>query len=474
MYYRLKEPWTFRGWKRTPHAIRAASGEHKHDKPFFLDKDVFLDLLYCNGEEDVALSELSDKTRGTIAEMVDKGILEQSERKMEPLRPWQRYHIYPARYVSSVHWSITGKCNFNCRHCLVSAPDAHHPQLPLDDCLHIVREIASCGITQVDITGGEPLVRGDFEEIVRELSRYGIDIRVVFTNASLLSERTLEMFERHSQHPSFQLSFDGLGHHDWLRGVKGAEAQADRAFRLLQKSGYTVAAAMCVHKQNKDSLRDTIRYLAGYGVVELNVNAPQMLGVWNQYAEEYALAEDEVWDVYRRNIEWYFEDGMPLDLELEGYFLGSKGKTEYKIPYVHHLSEDADWAKIPQCESMRNHIFIGPEGRLAPCMAFSDTEMGESFPSVLEEHLGTLSLGPNCYYDVVNTRKTDFVRANPECAECEHFRSCGGGCMAQGLALCGHYLARDERACYFHKHIGERAVREVTDGAIARMHSNIR
>ena len=40
---------------------------------------------------------------------------------------------------------------------------------------------------------------------------------------------------------------------------------------------------------------------------------------------------------------------------------------------------------------MRHHIYIGPEGRLAPCMGFSDTEMGKTFPSVLEEHLGKLT-----------------------------------------------------------------------------------
>ena len=42
--------------------------------------------------------------------------------------------------MRSVHWSITGKCNFQCRHCLVSASSAYHPELPLSDCLHIVEE----------------------------------------------------------------------------------------------------------------------------------------------------------------------------------------------------------------------------------------------------------------------------------------------------------------------------------------------
>ena len=468
MYYRLKEPWTFSGWKKIPYAICAAAGEHKHDMPLFFGKSEFLDLLYCNGEEDVPPEQLSEPARKVIEELTEKGIIEQSEQKLPPLSPWQRYHVYPARYVDNVHWSITGKCNFKCRHCLVSAPDAHHPQLPLEDCLHIIHEIASCGITTVDLTGGEPLVRGDFEEIVKELSCCNIDIRVLFTNASLLNAHTLEMLEGYGQRPAFQLSFDGLGHHDWLRGVPGAEKQADQAFRLLQEHGYTVAAGMCIHKENRDCLRDTIHYLAAHGVSALNVNAPQTLGAWNQYAEEYALSEDEIWAVYRDCIEGYFEDGMPLDLELDGYFFCAKGKTDYRVPYVHHPPENPDWAEIPQCESMRRHIYIGPDGRLAPCMAFSDTEMGETFPNVLEAPLGALTLEGNRYYDVVDTRVSDFLRMNPECAACEHFRDCGGGCMAQGVAQCGDHFAKDERSCYFHRRIGEQAVRRVADQAIAR------
>lgn len=472
MYYRLKEPWTFCGWKKTPHALRAIFGKHKHDNPFFMEKEVFLELLSCNGEEDIDVSKLSEKTRKVIEELSANEIIEKSEEKMEPLQPWQRYHVFPARFVDSVHWSITGKCNFNCRHCLVSAPDAHHPQLPLEDCIHIIHEIASCGITAVDVTGGEPLVRNDFEEIVKELTKCNIDIRLIFTNAALLNAKTLDMLEKYHQHPAFQLSFDGLGHHDWLRGVEGAEKQADTAFRLLQERGYSVAAAMCIHRGNKDSLRDTIKYLADYGVLSLRLNAPQELGVWKQYSAEYALSEDEVWAVYRDNIGWYFEDGMPIDLELDGYFSCRKGSAKYRIPYVHHPPKDADWSKIPQCESMRHHIYIGPEGRLAPCMGFSDTEMGKTFPNVLDEHLGTLTMSDNLYYNVVNTRVSDFRGANPECVECEHFRECGGGCMAEGMAKCGSYLAKDERACHFHKHIGEKAVREAADAAIERFGRN--
>ena len=465
MYYKLKAPWAFRGWKKLPYAIQAQYGKDKHERPHFLKKEPFMDLLYCNGVEDVNLEEFCEEGQRIVKELLTHDGMEQSETPLPPLEGWQRYHVFPARYIESVHWSITGKCNFNCRHCLVSAPNAHHPQLPLEDCLHIVDEIARSGITRVDITGGEPLVRNDFEEIVKALSDHGIDIGVLFTNAALLDASVLDMLEKNHQHPNFQLSFDGLGHHDWLRGVSGAEEQADAAFRLLQEREYSVSAAMCIHKGNRDSLRATANYLAGLGVRSLRLNAPQELGLWKQYSREYALTEDEVWEVYKAYISDYFEDGMPIGIELDGYFYCEKGKTDYKVHYVHHAEENADWSKYPYCESVRYNTYIGPDGRLAPCMGFSDTALREKFPSVLEHRLGDLTLD-SYYHDVVETKVSDLLAKNPECASCELLRKCCGGCMIEGITDEGDYLVPDKRCCYFHKHIGEAAVRAVADAAI--------
>ena len=465
MYYRLKEPWTFRGWQKRPFAIQAQDGPKKHELPYFYRKEVFLELLYCNGEEKVDISDFTAETRQIIREFLSHDMMEQSDEPMKPLEPWQRYHVFPARYIEAVHWSITGRCNFRCRHCLVSAPAAHHPQLPLKDCLHIIREIAICGIRRVDITGGEPLVRGDFEEIVKNLSRFGIDIGTLFTNASLLTEDVLQMLMKYHQYPAFQLSFDGLGHHDWLRGVQGAEQQSDKAFRLLQKYEFPVGVAMCIHKGNKDSLRATANYLAGLGVRNLRLNSPQKLGLWKQYADEYALSQDEVWEVYRQYINDYFADGMPLDIELDGFFLCKKGETTYKISYVHHIKGDPDWSRLPYCESVQHLVYIGPEGRLAPCMGFSDTALGKKFPCILDEPLGPLTLS-GYYYDVMNTKMSDLLAKNPECAACEYLPVCCGGCMVEGITDDGDYLVPDLRCCYFHKHIGEQAVRKAADAAI--------
>lgn len=467
MYYRLMEPWAFRGFKRLPYAIRAEQGDDMFKRPYFFGKEEFLDLLYCNGSENVDINELPEKSRRIFEEFLHHGLLTSSEEPMEPLSPWQRYHVYPSKYLESVHWSITGRCNFKCRHCLVSAPDNHHPEPTLDECMDIIRQIAQCGIHQVDITGGEPLVRRDCEAIFKALAEHHIFIRVFFTNASLLNEQVLDTLHKYGHCPAFQLSFDGKGHHDWLRGVKGAEEQADAAFKLLKKRGYRVSAAMCIHRENRDSLRETVKYLAENGVLALRLNAPQELGLWKQYSDEYAMTKQEVWDTYREYIPHYFEDGMPLDLELDGFFSCKKGSVDYKVSYVHHAPADSDWSKFAYCESTQYNAYISPEGRLLPCMGFSDTAIGKDFPSVFEKSMGELTLD-SYYADVVRTKISDLLAKDKECAECPNLPICCGGCMLESMTEEGDYLVRDEKICWFFKNVGEAAVREVADAAIAK------
>ena len=469
MYYRLTEPYAFRGYKGLPYAIRAEQGKGLLDKPFFFGKETFLALLYCNGTEPVTLEVLDEKTRATFQELLSHGILSASEAPMAPLKSYQRYHVYPSRYLGKVHWSITGRCNFRCRHCLVSAPDGHHPEPTLDECMDVIRQMEACGVHRVDITGGEPFVRRDCEAIFRALSEHRIFINIIFTNASLLTGEVLDLLEKYGHHPGFQLSFDGLGCHDWLRGVPGAEKQADAAFHLLKERGFFASAAMCVHQKNRDSLRDTANYLARNGVSSLRVNAPQELGLWKQYALEYALTRQEIWDVYRDYIPRYFEDGMPIDIQLDGYFSCKRGSTDYKVPFVHHAPSNSDWRKLPYCEAMQHTAYISPEGHLLPCMGFSDTPVEKASPSVFMQPLGELTQ-KSYYADMVATKLSDLLAKEPECAQCPHLPVCCGGCMQASMTEDGDYLVRDKEICWFFKNVGEAAVLAVADAAIASIH----
>lgn len=84
MFYRLKEPHVFTGYKFLPFAIEAMDGEHYFDNPYFFKKDTFLRLLDCNGQNDMEADMV-------IRQLVKAGVIEESESRLEPLRDYQRY-----------------------------------------------------------------------------------------------------------------------------------------------------------------------------------------------------------------------------------------------------------------------------------------------------------------------------------------------------------------------------------------------
>lgn len=89
-------------------------------------------------------------------------IFPRSSLEKEGISKEQKYKKYDSRFIKKVHWSMTGRCNYKCRHCLISAPHAKLGELSHDECMKIIRELASCGIRQLSVTGGEPLARADF------------------------------------------------------------------------------------------------------------------------------------------------------------------------------------------------------------------------------------------------------------------------------------------------------------------------
>jgi GTP 3',8-cyclase len=103
---------------------------------------------------------------------------------MEPLRDAHE------RAITDLRVSVTDRCNFRCRYCM---PAEGMPWLAREDILsfeeitRLVRILARMGITDVRLTGGEPLARREFPRLVSMLrSIEGIRDLSVTTNGYLL------------------------------------------------------------------------------------------------------------------------------------------------------------------------------------------------------------------------------------------------------------------------------------------------
>jgi cyclic pyranopterin phosphate synthase len=97
------------------------------------------------------------------------------------------------RHIKSMRISITDKCNFRCTYCM---PAEGLPWLKKAEILsyeeieRLTRIAVNIGIEQVRLTGGEPLVRRDVPDLIRQLRKIeGLRSLSLTTNGILLKQQ---------------------------------------------------------------------------------------------------------------------------------------------------------------------------------------------------------------------------------------------------------------------------------------------
>jgi len=104
-----------------------------------------------------------------------------------------------ARSINYLRISVTDRCNLRCIYCMPpeGVPQISHSEiLSYEEIRAVVQAAAELGINKVRLTGGEPLVRADFPQLVKMLSQIrGIDELSLTTNGTVLKKYALELKE---------------------------------------------------------------------------------------------------------------------------------------------------------------------------------------------------------------------------------------------------------------------------------------
>lgn len=458
MFYKLKSNYLLRGWEGNAWILIQRPQNHS----WRLTAEQFQALMLCDGETELSNDWLDESIRQELKQLVKDGLIEASA-SASPLRPEQYYKYYHNRYVERVFWSVTGRCNFRCRHCYMDAPDAALGELSTEEAFDLIDQMAECGVQNVDITGGEPFVRKDFWQLVDRILSRKMVINQVYTNGWLLDDSILDKFESRGLKPEFSISFDGVGWHDWMRGVPGAEEAALRAFGLCKKRGFYATASVCIHRGNVSSLPQTIEALRTVGVTEAKTSNVDMTDLWRCHSEGNAMTQQEYMDAMIPYITWYYEAGRPIeDLEFGGIArLLKNAPGELSARYYDGTEACMD---CYLCGATRKSCYITPEGRLLPCMPMTSSPEQSKFPRVQDIGLQK-GLSDSYYMQFVNGRVKDLFAANQECAGCSYRYKCGGGCRAAALTGADHDLMGCDRdMCMFWKnHYDERILQTIRE-----------
>ena len=366
----------------------------------------------------------------------------------ERLRPEQEYRFYPARFKEDVQWSVTGRCNYKCRHCFMSAPYAAQGEPSWEQLMTMLDAFDRCGIRNLSLTGGEPMVRRDFWELTDAILARDLLIPTLYSNGLLITDAFLDKLEARRMRPAIQFSFDGVGHHDWMRGVPGAEKAVLDALRRCRERGFPTGVSMVVCRESIGSLRKSVNRMASLGVRSMKVGNASPQGEWRKQAE-HDLSQAELYEAFLEYIPHFFEDGAPLTLGLEGFFNYDADRKKIGAFNEKDISEDL-FAKTILCGHFRRSLYVSPKGNVLPCMSMVGGPIEEQFPNLLETPLEDILDQQSVYMDITGLRVSDYMEHNPECRTCEYRTECCGGCRA--LAVRSHprdYLSKDPYTCEY-------------------------
>jgi radical SAM protein with 4Fe4S-binding SPASM domain len=102
--------------------------------------------------------------------------------------------------IVSFDLELTARCNNDCRHCYINLPaadaQAKAQELSAAAIDALAGQAVEMGALWCLLTGGEPLLRDDFEDIYTRLKRRGLLISI-FTNAIPVTASTIRLFTRY-------------------------------------------------------------------------------------------------------------------------------------------------------------------------------------------------------------------------------------------------------------------------------------
>ena len=451
----LNKNCSLRGWKNIPFAV---SIDDSPQNPIQITEEL------CQ-----KLSEPFAYSGGNrlIDTLIYQGVILPC-REGETLSERQQYFNYGCLHFGAVIFSITGKCNYKCMHCSVNAPNAPMGEMSMERIQKMLDEMHECGLKNIVLIGGEPLIRRDFLQVVDEVTKRGMFVVQIFTNGSLINQKLLDGLHERNVSPLFMLSFDGVGYHDTMRGIKGAEKIFYEKLKLLRENGETVSCNMCVTKDSIFSIWETVQMLSQYGVRSLTVYPPASCGLWKNKINALGVSANTVADAYEQLVENYTAAGYPLDLNLYGLaYFDSRMKKYVIAPKWRSKKGNAN---ARACATFEQELNISPEGILSPCYAMmSEPFVRETMPDLNKMSLKQ-ALTDSSFTRLMELSIQDILNHNPECAKCEFSSMCGGGCRMQAFEETGDFMGADVRTCDFFKNgTADRLRVAARRGALKRM-----
>lgn len=298
------------------------------------------------------------------------------------------------RHIHKLRLALLDACNFRCVYCMPQNPVF----LPNDKLMgreqinYLASNLVDLGIDEIRLTGGEPSLRPDFMDIVKDLSKLELEKLGLTTNGLHLTRFLPELRKTNCKNINFSL--DSLNKYGFqaMTGSKEFEKVLESVF-MAKELGFNVKVnSVLMEGINDKEIEDFIEFSAKYDI-EVRFLELMRIGPARDRFDEYFVSAS---DVIRRLEK--FSDIIPVELPKDSTSFNFTLDNGANIGLI--ASESRPFCT--DCSRLR----LSATGELRPCLmmneGFSLTD--KSTPEIEELLFKTMALKPtDRIYEVVQS-----------------------------------------------------------------------
>jgi len=332
---------------------------------------------------------------------------------------------------SDIIWNITNRCNLLCDHCYMAADGHALPdQLTDEETIDIVRRMGEAGVPVVFLSGGEPMMRPNFWEILAEVNKQGVR-PTISTNCTMINPESAKRLAEHGVRWIATSLYGPPEFHDAMVRVPGTHAKVIAAVKALRAEGVGVVLKTALSKDTWPYIFDIIQQAKDLdcGMVYIC----DLITAGRSEGEDDARVSVEQW---RELADYIVRDMLDPEMKFE-YDIGAIPSV---IPYIaeQFIAHGKDVTKglerlkiISACPVGKGHMNLNSEGGVMPCQFAQDWVVGNIREMSFAEATSAL-------YQI------DLEESKGICAPemCEYSRICRG-CRAKAWMRTGDYMDED-------------------------------
>jgi len=332
-----------------------------------------------------------------------------------------------------VNWEITRACTLACNHCrsdVMTRRDSR--ELSFEEACRILDQIKELGSPLVVLTGGDPLMRNDFYDLIRYGTALGLQISANPSGTELVT-RTAMNRAAEAGLKRIQFSLDGSSPaiHDGFRQVEGSFKWTMNGLHYAREAGMDVEITTTVSAHNIDDLEQVAQIAERIGCTlwHLYFLVPTVPG------QAVDLVDPEEGERVL-NWLWGLSGRLPFPvMVIEAPFYGRLARQRSRLASPGVTTP----GRTASCEisAGKGLLFIDHTGEVCPS-GFLRLSAG----NVRESSLGSLYRESALFQEVRNPD-----RLSGKCRLCQYRRICGGS-RARAYCMTGDYLSSDPQCVY--------------------------